>query len=773
MISKMMNCRWLILLACCAGMAGAAVPSAPAARVAAAPVFSVPGGVHVGNLTVGLSGKASVIRYTLDGSEPTSASPAYREPLRLTETTLLKAKSFDAGSTPSPTVLQSYTLVDPALAGFSSSLPIVILNTFQEPVNTEQKTPVSAVIIPVVNGRATLATAMDYNGRGTIETRGRSSLDYPKKSFNFHTKDDRGAPLKVPLLGLPKESEWVLYAPYPDKTLMRDVLAYELSAAMGHYAPRTRFVEVFVNRTGGKLNRAKYFGVYVLEEKIKRGKDRVDIAKLGPGDNREPEISGGYIFKRDHRDKDNPGFSTQGGRSFYYVEPKGGEITPAQSAWLIGYLDRFEAALTGESFKDPVKGYATYIDTASFIDHHWIVEFSKNVDGIRFSNFIHKDRGGKLKMEPIWDWNLSFGNARGRDGYSPQGWYADELTAAEHLWFHRLFQDPNFAQKYADRWSQLRTNEFEVTRVLARIDQIAAQLDEAQAHNFQRWPILGKRINPNFHVESTYQGEVNWMKAWIRERIAWIDRQFPVAPAVRPMPDGKKFRLEIPVPPKKILPPPAPGQDFTLFLEAESGTIVSPMAILNDPAANGKRFIATSAAIKGTATYKFTVPATNQYYLWARVIAPSSSYNTFFFSMDDEPDEVYDAAEKHFSPAWQWNRWSGRLQGHSAQNDEPRIFQLAPGVHTLHLRGREVNSKLDRLCITSNPNFQPEPPADEVTADVRIYYTLDGTDPRLPGGDVSPKARLYETPLALPKNAQIFARALKGDRWSAPAAARF
>ena len=99
---------------------------------------------------------------------------------------------------------------------------------------------------------------------------------------------------------MPKDSDWVLYAPYSDKTLMRDVLAYELSNKMGRYAARTRFVEVFLNRSGSKLSKRDYAGVYVFEEKIKRGKDRVNIQKLTPEDNSEPNITGGYIFKRDH-----------------------------------------------------------------------------------------------------------------------------------------------------------------------------------------------------------------------------------------------------------------------------------------------------------------------------------------------------------------------------------------------------------------------------------------------------------------------------------------
>src|SRR4029077_4503566 len=140
----------------------------------------------------------------------------------------------------------------------------------------------------------------NFDGRGTLKVRGRSSMDYPKHSFAFHTKDDLGNSLKVPLLEMPKESDWVLYAPYPDKTLMRDVLAYQLSNQMGHYAARTKFVEVFFNRSGAKLSRRDYLGVYVFEEKIKRGKQRVDIAELKPQDNTEPNISGGYLFKRDH-----------------------------------------------------------------------------------------------------------------------------------------------------------------------------------------------------------------------------------------------------------------------------------------------------------------------------------------------------------------------------------------------------------------------------------------------------------------------------------------
>ncbi len=528
--------RWLRTVGCVALLAAvfsAAAENRPATGVCSSPHFSQAGGIYTNDLTVRLSAKSSaaVIRYTLDGSEPDENSATYSKPLSVTTSTLIKAKAFAPDLKPSPTVVQTYTLLDESLFTFSSNLPLVVIHTFGERVSSRDRTAVSACFISPAQGRSSLTGPADFVGRGTLKIRGRSSLEYPKHSFTFHTKDDSGDPRKVPLLGLPKDSAWVLYAPYPDKTLMRDALAYELSNEMGHYAPRTRFVELFASRSGAKLSRKSYAGVYVLAEKIKRGKDRVNIEKLGPEDNREPEITGGYIFKKDHSDKGDPSFRTRHGNHFFYVEPKANEITPAQKSWLIAYLNQFENVLYGPNFRDPVRGYAAYIDTASFIDNHWIVELTKNVDGIRFSNYLQKDRGGKIKMEPIWDWNLSFGNANGKQGWLPQNWYASQLGDSEYLWFRRLFQDPDFEQKYIDRWGALRTNIFAASNILARVDDWAGLLNVAQERNFRRWPILGRSVNPNYFVGQTYDEEVRWMKEWIRARIAWIDRQFVAAPS--------------------------------------------------------------------------------------------------------------------------------------------------------------------------------------------------------------------------------------------------
>jgi hypothetical protein len=222
---------------------------------------------------------------------------------------------------------------------------------------------------------------------------------------------------------------------------------------------------------------------------------------------------------------------TSHGNHFFYVDPKAEELTPQQKTWLTRYLNQFEIALYGPNFKDPSRGYAAYIDVDSFIDQHWIVEMTKNVDGIRFSNFLHKDRGGKLKMEPIWDWNLSFGNANGKQGWTPEGWYTPQLYDGEYLWYTRLFEDPDFEQKYTDRWGVLRTNVFAASNVVGRVDQMAALLNESQARNFKRWPIMGRYVHPNWYVGQSYDDEVTWMKQWIQSRLAWIDKQFLAAPS--------------------------------------------------------------------------------------------------------------------------------------------------------------------------------------------------------------------------------------------------
>jgi len=135
-------------------------------------------------------------------------------------------------------------------------------------------------VIDTVKGRSSLTGKADYDGRASVNIRGFSTLRQPKNSMTVRLKDENEDKVKTGLLGLPKESDWGSLCAYSDKTLIRDVLAYELSNKMGRYAPRTRLVELYLDRSGGRLGQRDYMGVYVLVEKIKRGKSRVNITEL-------------------------------------------------------------------------------------------------------------------------------------------------------------------------------------------------------------------------------------------------------------------------------------------------------------------------------------------------------------------------------------------------------------------------------------------------------------------------------------------------------------
>src|SRR6185295_10785538 len=211
---------------------------------------------------------------------------------------LVRAISFPPGQPPSPILAEIYTLLDEDLRDFTSNLPLVIINSFGTNIMHDARNVAGIQFMDAAGARARLSAAPAFSGPGLINIRGRASLRYPKNSFTLKLTDGAGDPEAFSILGFPAESDWVLYAPYPDKTLMRDVLAYEISSRMGHWAPRTRFVEVFVNQAGPKLSRRDYVGVYVLAEKIKRDKNRVNVSKLKPNDLSEPRITGGYIDRK-------------------------------------------------------------------------------------------------------------------------------------------------------------------------------------------------------------------------------------------------------------------------------------------------------------------------------------------------------------------------------------------------------------------------------------------------------------------------------------------
>ncbi len=510
--------------------------------------FSRLSGIITNSFTLKLSTKSNAgqIRYTTNGTIPTASSTLYNDAsgiaINNSSSRRIRARAFQSGLAPGPVRTEAYLAVSSALRTFTSNLPLLIIDTFGQPLPPSwvsnnmvfHPAPIAtyAAVIDTntVTGRAAVTDRPDFAGRTGMRERGQSTAFFPKNPYKLETWDEADADKSVSFLGLPSDSDWVLHNPYAEKTFMRNVLVYKWSNDMGHYASRTKFIEVFVNEDGGQIGgpaTTDYLGVYVLMEDIKRSKDRVDIEELLPTDTAEPAITGGYVIKHD-KDRPEINFSTWAGR-WFYVEPSDTEINTPQKNYIKNYIQQFETVLQSSSFTNPVTGYANYIDVESFIDHDFCMEITRDVDPYRFSTYVTKDRGGKLVMAPEWDYNWTMGN-NDYSNYNLEyhhaiGWFfneADDLFP-EYNWHNRLKADPEYLRKYSDRWFHLREQVLSDATIVQTINTNFTLLNaEAAGRNFSRWNILNTEIHPNFYFGGgpgcpthTYSMEVEFLKNWL------------------------------------------------------------------------------------------------------------------------------------------------------------------------------------------------------------------------------------------------------------------
>ena len=419
----------------------------------------------------------------------------------------------------------------------SSNLPIIKIDTHGQGIIDNPKIAADFMIIDNGPGNRnyTNDTVYAYQGNSGFELRGSSSQSAPKLSYGFETWDSAGNSIDTSLLGMPAQSDWILAANYFDKTMMRNVLSYHLANQTGHYAVRTRYCELFLN--------GQYQGVFVLMEKIKRDKNRVDIAKLTTADTAGDALTGGYILKIDK-------FTGTGGGGFYsryspsnpvgdtifiqYDYPKDVDILPVQADYIQKYVDSFETALFGPNFQDPVNGFRRYASEKSMIDYLFINEMSKNVDGYRLSTFFYKDKqskGGKIHIGPVWDYDIAWMNADYCNAPVVDGWaYNLDYVcagAAVPAWWERLRQDSLFNQHLYCRWNYLRSNIFSFDSIFTFIDSTASYINEGQQRNFTLWAELGVATWPEpTPLPQTYPEEIQRLKDWISNRFAWLDIQF-------------------------------------------------------------------------------------------------------------------------------------------------------------------------------------------------------------------------------------------------------
>lgn len=407
-----------------------------------------------------------------------------------------------------------------------SNLPIVEL-TSDGPILDDPRIVANMAIINNASGFNQLGDSPnDYDGLISIEIRGSSSQMFPKKSYALETQDAEGQNNNVSLLGMPEENDWILHGPYTDKTLMRNAVVFELGEKLNRYTPRRRYCELFIN--------GDYRGVYMLMENIKRDENRVDIATLLPEDVEGNELTGGYILKIDKFTGDFSGgwqspYSTVAGDNLYvqFHKPEMDELNAPQIAYIEDHITTFEDALAGPDFSDPELGYMPFIDVYSFIDLYLINELSKNIDGYRLSTYFFKQKdsnGGKIVMGPWWDYNLSLGNANYCEAAITEGFEVNtDCGNTNPFWWERMLEDPTYRDLTRCRWEEYRSDGWSNESIHSTIDSLVTLLGDASARDHARWPRLGQWVWPNSFVGDTYEEELDFMRNWIDDRLAWLD----------------------------------------------------------------------------------------------------------------------------------------------------------------------------------------------------------------------------------------------------------
>ncbi|MCB9355582.1 MAG: CotH kinase family protein [Lewinellaceae bacterium] len=419
----------------------------------------------------------------------------------------------------------------------SSDLPIVLITT-PNGASIPDEPKITAQMKVIYNGPGQVNHLSDppnhYNGYIGIERRGSTSqLLSDKKPYAVETRDANGEDLNIPLLGMPEEADWVFIAPFNDKSLIRDAFALEMARRIMAWAPRSRFVEVMLN--------GQYQGVYLITEKIKRDKNRVDISKLTENDLSGDELTGGYIIKIDKAtgavsDGWTSPYPAQTGSwqtTYYqYHYPKPDNILPEQKQYIKNWFDDFEALMNSAQYADPETGYPQYLDLASFVDYVIINELTKNIDAYRLSTFLYKDKDSKdprLFAGPVWDFNIAMGNANYCGGGSYQGWAINFNGVCNqddwiiHFWWRKLWDDPAFRAQLATRWEALRSGPFSDQKVTGVLDSLAGVVAQAQVRNWQRWPVLNEWVWPNVFCCGIYDQHVGYLRNWLLDRMEWMD----------------------------------------------------------------------------------------------------------------------------------------------------------------------------------------------------------------------------------------------------------
>lgn len=406
-----------------------------------------------------------------------------------------------------------------------TNLPTVVINTFnaEEPYDKEHDI-VSNIII--INDNQ-----IDTDKPATVRERGNASRQFPKKPWRI--KFDK----KQSVLGAPaKCKKWTLINNYGDKTLMRNILAFEIARRMDmKFVPFCQPVDVILN--------GEYKGCYQLCDQVEVNGGRVEVTEMETTDISGDELTGGYLIEVDgYADQEAPNewFRSNRGVPVTIKSPDDGGTTE-QYNYIKNYFQQYENLLfsNNNTAFDTETGYRSILDSDSFLRYFIVGELTGNPDTF-WSTYIYKERNDpKLYTGPVWDFDIAFDNdyrAYPTSGATRYFFDSGKASSAGDFVNHvkRIVeQDPKSTDEISILWSTARnmrdlTNE----NILDFIDSQAKYLDQSQKLNFKRWNILSQQVHMNPRAAGSYAGEIKWLKEFMTARFAKLDQVFKYNPAV-------------------------------------------------------------------------------------------------------------------------------------------------------------------------------------------------------------------------------------------------
>ena len=436
----------------------------------------------------------------------------------------------------------------------STNLPIVWIQVDGQYIDSNERITARMKIIHNGTGRINYADTVlhpnqhiDYEGFVGLRYRGRSSYEYSaKKPYSFRPLDrpleEGGSWKRVSILGMPRDNTWALLAPYNDKSMIRDILAFEISRPWMEYTPQGRFCEVICNDV--------YYGVFLLCEVVSKGAYRLNLED--PGEEGD-ELTGGYLMEVDRDDghcynsmylpvRSNGSSIPTTLIHFQYEYPEYEDITAAQMAYIQDCINQMEFNLANYTFRDSRTGESLYIDEMSFIDYQLAMEISHNIDAYRLSCKFYKRRDSvdpRFKLV-VWDMNLAYGNANYQDGFRTDTWayqindILPEKASTDMVpfWWYKLNKEAKYKQHLKERWAEYRSSNLRIDSLMAKIDSLARVLTVrgAESRNSRAYPVWGIYVWPNYYIAKDFADEIAFLKRWLIERIMWMDKQLGYVP---------------------------------------------------------------------------------------------------------------------------------------------------------------------------------------------------------------------------------------------------